>query len=42
MPVSVTGTCLNISRYCLYKPFHSTSMPKLPTEYSTVAITYWT
>ena len=42
MPVSATVVCLNISIYCLYKPFHSTSMPKLATGYNTVSIASYT
>ena len=35
MPVSATITCLNISKYFLYKPFHSIGMPKLTSGYGT-------
>ena len=38
MPVSATVACLNISRYCLFKPFHGTSMPKLTTGYSSASV----
>ena len=42
MPLSATVVCLNISMYRLYKPFHSTSIPKLTTGYNTVSMASYT
>lgn len=35
MPVSATMACLNMSKHRLYKPFHSTGIPKLTTGHGT-------